>query len=415
MGKIVSEGQRPYLDFNFVHPPLQIYVLATLFKLLEPSLAVAKLLPLFSSSLTVILMFLISKKIFDEKSALTTSLLFLVTPAFLAFSDQGYGIWESLLFLYLSLYLALKQKYELSALSFSIAIFIRYLALLFFPLLLLALYQQKLKWKRFALLATSFAGILFAIFYSVYGFNFIDQTVLFQIFAKTNFNILPKLPFQYLGLGFFSIFLAIISLAIGLMKKEKLVVLFSLYPLVVDALIFFGFTVIIYHYFLISLSFIFLALGRAFTISGDKFVKAGIMAILAVSIYHNFATIDYYQNPTYATHFYQVADYIAGRTSSNDKIFGESSITSYISFTRNVPISSSYLDSFLSYLIYKDERSVVANLERENTKIIIDMNNYYEANPVFSKYLAEKYQREKVFSGIPTYIVYVRKISIIES
>jgi hypothetical protein len=188
-----------------------------------------------------------------------------------------------------------------------------------------------------------------------------------------------------------------------------LLILLSLYPLLIDALIFSGFTVIIYHYFLLSFAFIFIALGRSFTLVKDKIIQIGIIAIILVSIYHNFPTIDYYQNPAYSQHFLEISDFVSSKTSQEDKIFGESSITTYIMFEKGIPISFNYLDSFLSYLVYKDERTVVTNLEKEKPKVIIDMNSYYEANPVFSKYLAEKYQREKVFPGMPTYIVYVRK------
>src|SRR3989338_233297 len=275
--------------------------------------------------------------------------------------------------------------------------------------MLLVLYQQKIKWKKFAIISATISAIFFAIFYLIYGFNLIDQTVYFQIFAKTTLSILPKLPLQYLGFGFFSVFLALISLAIGVSKKDKLTILFSAYPLFIDALIFSGFTVIIYHYFLISLSFIMLAVGGAFTLAGDKLVKAGIIGIVLVSIYHNYSTIDYYQNPVYANRFYEIANYVAANATTSDKIFGESSITSFITVTKNISISSSYLDSFLSYLIYKDERSVVANLEREEPKFIIDMNGYYESNAIFSRYLSEKYQRTMEFPGTPTYILYERK------
>ena len=65
MGKALSEGQKPYFDFNFVHPPIQLYLLSAIFKTFGPSLIVAKILPLAASSLSVILMFLISKKLFD--------------------------------------------------------------------------------------------------------------------------------------------------------------------------------------------------------------------------------------------------------------------------------------------------------------------------------------------------------------
>ena len=409
MGKVIDEGQKPYYDFNYVHPPIQIYILAAVFKLFGTSLVIAKLVPLFASSLAVVMIFLISKKLFDEKSALVGSLLFIITPVFIAFSDQGYGIWETLLFILISFYLSLKEKYLASGIFFSVAVFTRYLSVLFFPLMLITLFFQKLRWKKFFIYSAASASALFLFFYSIYGFNFIDQSLLFQLFAKSNPNILPKLPFQYLGFGFFSIFLASISLIIGITKKEKLVVLFSLYPLLIDVLIFSGFTVIIYHYFLISFAFVFLALGRTFTLVKDKIIQLGIIVIILVSIYHNLPTIDYYQNPAYSQQFLEIVNFVSNATTKGDKIFGESSITTYIMFDKGIPISFNYLDSFLSYLVYKDERTVVANLEKEKPKVIIDMNSYYEANPVFSQYLAERYQKEKTFSGMPTYIVYVRK------
>ncbi|MBS3055135.1 MAG: glycosyltransferase family 39 protein [Candidatus Aenigmarchaeota archaeon] len=409
MGKALSEGQKPYFDFNFVHPPIQLYLLSAIFKTFGPSLIVAKILPLAASSLSVILMFLISKKLFDERSAFVSSFLFFITPAFLAFSDQGYGIWETLLFILLSLYLSLKQKYLASGITFSLAIFIRYLSALFFPLILIILIFNKLRWKKFLFYSVIFSIFFLISFYLIYGFNFIDQTVLFQFFAKSNYTLLPKLPFQYLALGFFSIFLSVVCLVIGLMKKEKLLIVFSLYPLLIDGLIFFGFTTIIYHYFLISLSFLFIGLGKSFTVIKDRIVQIGIVAIVLVSLYHNFPTVDYYQDPSRSQYLFQIADYVSNRTFSGEKIFGESSITTFIMFTKGIPISYNYLDSFLSYLIYRDEKSVIANLEKEQPKVVIDMNSYYENNPTFRSYLSEKYQREKIFPGIPTYIVYTRK------
>ena len=220
MGKVIDEGQKPYYDFNYVHPPIQVYILAGAFKLFGTSLAVAKLVPLLASSLCVVMMFLISKKLFDEKSALVGSLLLIITPVFIAFSDQGYGIWEALMFILISFYLSLKEKYLASGIFFSIALFTRYLSVLFFPLILITLFFQKLRWKKFFIYSAASASALFLFFYLIYGFNFIDQTLLFQIFAKSNPNILPKLPFQYLEFGFFSIFLALVSLVVGITKKE---------------------------------------------------------------------------------------------------------------------------------------------------------------------------------------------------
>lgn len=408
MGKIVAAGQKPYLNFNFVHPPIQLYLLAGIFTLLGPSLMAAKILPLTASSLSVLLLYMSSKKLFDENSAVFSSLLFILTPAFLAFSDQGYGMWEAILFIMVSFYLALKEKHFASGFFFATAVFTRYLSALFFPLIVIVLVLKKSKWKSFFSSSVIFGSIFFAAFYLLFGFNFIDQTILFQVFAKVNLGILPKLPFQYLELGFFSMFLALISVIVGIYKKNKFVILFSLYPMVIDIIIFFGFMTIIYHYFLVSLVFLFLGLGKAFESANEKLIRAGIVLIILISIYQNYPTIDYYQNPAYSQHFIDVANFVQSHLSKGDKVFGESSVTTYIMFTRNIPISSNYLDSFLSYLIYRSEAAVIANIEKEKPKAIIDMDGYYENNPIFEKYLSEKYTKTAEFQGIPTYIVYLR-------
>src|SRR3972149_4948143 len=129
MGKAISEGQKPYVDFNFVHPPLQIYIFAAMFKLFGTSIPVAKVFPMFASALSALLVFFISRTLFDQRSAFASAILLILTPAFLAFSDQGYGIWEALMFLLLSLYLALQERYAAAGISFAVAIFVRYLAI----------------------------------------------------------------------------------------------------------------------------------------------------------------------------------------------------------------------------------------------------------------------------------------------
>jgi 4-amino-4-deoxy-L-arabinose transferase-like glycosyltransferase len=93
MAKNLSEGKILYKEIDFVHPPLQIYILAFLFKIFGVSLLTAKLLTLIASCLSVYLVFLIAKELFDKKIALLSAVLFLLEPSFLAFSDQVYGIW----------------------------------------------------------------------------------------------------------------------------------------------------------------------------------------------------------------------------------------------------------------------------------------------------------------------------------
>jgi len=410
MGKYVLLGKIPYKEFNFVHPPFQIYALAFLFKIFGVSLFSAKILALLASSLSVYLIFLISKKLFGDKVAIVSSLFFLLTTAFLAFSDQGYGMWESSFFVLLSFYFILKKKIELSAFVFSIAIFFRYLSLIYLPFLIIFIYlNNKKKTIRFLLTTILISFLILLLMFLIFGYEFIDDTIMFQFFARFT-SYLPKQYFQYLSIGFFELFLGLLSGVIGYIKKDKILMLLSFYPLIINIAIFVVFKTIIYHYFLLSVPFLIIAVSKAFFAFEDKIVKAFILIVIILSIANNFTTIDFYINPKNSENIYYIADYIQNMTSKADNIFGESSIVDYISLTTNIQVTSSYLDSYLSYLIYKSEEKVINNLEKQKPKFIIDMEGYYISNPYFRNYLQSKYTLKKTVDGIPTYFIYERSV-----
>jgi 4-amino-4-deoxy-L-arabinose transferase-like glycosyltransferase len=411
MGKRILEGQMPYKGFNFVHPPFQIYLLAFLFKLFGVSILVGKLLPLIASSLSVYLIYLIGTELYKEKVGIFSAIIFLLTPIFIAFSDQGYGMWESLLFLLISTFFILKNKIKLSALMFTISIFFRYIAIFYFPFLLIFIYLKKRNVKQFLLISLVSASLVFSTLYLVFGYNFIDDTVLYQVYARLYSVQLPKMYSQYLDYGFFTLFLCLVSTYVAYIKKDNLLLLLSVYPIVIDLLVLATFKTVIYHYFLLSLPFIMIATTRAFSISKDMVIRLFLITVLFLSFISNFRTIDYYLNPKNSENIQQIKQYIQNHTSKNDNIFGESSITDYISFTTDIPITSNYLDSFLSYMSYISEQKVIGNLENQKPKFIIDMENYYMSNPNFRAYIESKYELRETFSGIPNYFIYERKVS----
>lgn len=409
MGKRIAEGMVPYKEFSFVHPPFQVYILSALFKIFGSTIAVGKLLPLIASSISVYLIFLIAENLYKEKVAFISTVLFLLTPAFIAFSDQGYGMWEPLLFLLLSVYLVLKNKTALSAIIFSVSFFFRYLTLIYFPFILVLIFLMKKNLKQFLFSFFLSFSVIFLILYIIFGYEFIDDTILYQMYARFTSSQLLKLSSQYFYFGFFSLFLGLISFLFALEKKDKLLLLFSAYPICADLLILLAFKTIIYHYFLFSLPFIIIAISKVFFASRDLIIRVSILVIIFLSITTNFRTIDFYQNPEYSKNFYYIAQYVQNRTSEADNIFGESSVTDYISFTTNISVTSNYLDSYLSYLIYISEEKVIQNLEKQKPKFIIDMENYYNSNPYFSRYLQEKYEFQEKVSGTPAYLIYARK------
>jgi 4-amino-4-deoxy-L-arabinose transferase-like glycosyltransferase len=410
VGKRIWKGEIPYKEFSFVHPPLQGYILAFLFKIFGISLTIAKLLPLISSTISTFLIFKICKKIFDERTAFFALIFFLLTPGFIAFSDQSLGMWEALMFILLSIYLLIENKIILSALSFSIALYIRYLSLAYFPLLLIYAYLKNKNWKKFLIFSISISFTLFTSFYLIFGYRFIEDTILFNFYAKLAFRKIPKLPFQYLNMGYFTIFLAIFSAFLAYFNKLKIALLFSIYPLLIDLSIFFVFTKIIYYYFLISTPFVVIATAKIFSSYKELIPRFFIFIVIFLAIWTNLNTFDFYLNPKNSDIFYSILEHVKTKASSQDKIFGRQSIVSFISFLTDIPVTSS-VSPYISYSVYIKAEDVIAMLEKQKPKFIIDLNNVFISNPYFKNYLEENYILDATYSTeFLRYNLYLRKL-----
>jgi 4-amino-4-deoxy-L-arabinose transferase-like glycosyltransferase len=405
VAKVVSEGEIPYKDFFLAHPPLQIYTLALFFRFFGVSFLLGKILILIISSLTVFLLFLISRELFDEKTAFIASLVFLLTPAFLAFSGMGYGMWEATLLVLASMYFMIKNKLSLALIAFISAIFFRYLAIIYLPFLILFLYLRKEKTKKFLLLFFGLFLLSFILLFSLFGSNYIRQTVYYQIFSKTQLTAQT----QYWGIGIFFFFLALISSFVAYVEKDRILLLLALTPLIADSVILLILRQIFYHYFLISLPFCVIALSRVLISSKDRIVKLIIPTILFLSIIFNMQTIDFYLNPIHAEKFYYISEFVNNNTSKSDKIFGEPIATNYASFTTGRKIAGNYLDSYLPHLVFEGEQKVLNDIEKDRPKLIIEMDGYYLSDPIFSNFISNNYKLERTLEGIPRYSIYILK------
>lgn len=270
---------------------------------------------------------------------------------------------------------------------------------------------EKKKIRKFIFAFLIAFSFIFSIMLLAFSFNFIEDTIIFQVLSKTFYTLTPKLYYQYLYIGFFTMFLALTS-AILSYKKDKTIFLFSVYPLILNLLILLSLKFIAYHYFLFSVPLVMIAASKTFLAHKDKAIRIFIALIIFLSIFSNYTTIDFYQNPRYSEKYYFIADYIKSNTSKNDNIFGDSSIAYYISFTEDVPVTSTHLKSFLSYEVYLKEEDVIENLERERPKFIIDLEGTYISNAYFREYIQNKYELKKTVDDFPKYFVYERKVSL---
>jgi len=409
MGKEVLNGKVPYKDFFFAHPPLQLYSLALIFKIFGSSFLAAKIFSLMVSFASVFLLFFITRELFNEKIALISSILLLFWPGFLIFSGQQYGMWEIVLLFLVSVYLVLKDRLALAGAVFSFGLFFRYLLILYLPFLLILLYLKKESMTKFLTYFFVPATMIFLLMFSLFGYSFVDNSILFQITTKIREETLPKLVFQYLDLGYFSLFLALLSAIFAYLKKNKMILLFSLYPIIIDLLILLSLKTVIYHYFLLSLPLVMLVTGNLFFESKEKTVKLLIILVFILSIFHNLPTFDFYMNPKSSESLIQIAQFVQNNTKPADTIFGEPVVANYVSFATGRKISANYLDSYPRHLLYEGEQSVLERIKANPPKAFITTENLYFLVPSIEKYFSENYQLAKGFPGISSYEIYLKK------
>lgn len=412
IAKNISNGLMPYKDFFFAHPPLQVYFLAFLFKIFGPSFLLAKLPTLAASSLSALMVYLILKELYDERSGFVASTIFLMTPPFLSFSLIGYGVWETMLLVLISVYSILKNKLPAASLAFVFAVFIRYLTVVYLPFLLVLIYFRKQRLPRFLIpfFLLMFAAILLSV--SIFGTDYFNQTVSYHLVSKISGQTAE--PAQYWGMGFFLIFLALISAHVSYMERDKILFLFSLILLIADTAILLSLKLFFYHYFLVSLPFCIMAVGRSLTVSKDLIIRASLLFIIFLSVVSNPQTIDFYLNASNAEKFHHIAEFVKNGTSAADKIFGEPTAINFVSFIAGREISGNYLDSYLQHLTFEGVEKVVENLEKYKPTIFIEMElegkPYYLGNSHFRDFVSDNYGLEKSFEGVPSYFLYELRI-----
>jgi hypothetical protein len=404
MSKRVIEGLIPYKDFNLVHPPFQIYTVSFFFKIFGVSLLSGKLSAIIFSSLSSIMIFLISKRIFkNDKKAFLSSIFFMLFPYFITFSDHELGIWESLFFFLMSIYFLFSNKYLFASFFFSISAFYRYFVVLYFPLLLM-MSKDRIKFFIFSLIFFSFFLLIFGV---VFGSNFFEQSIKYQIFGKIFMETqLKKDYWQYFSLGIFTLPILLISFLISYEKMNKTFFFFSLYPIFYDLFIVLILKTVAYHYFVYSLPFISICFSFSFFSNKSKLVKICLFILFILSIISSIKTMDFYLNKERAKYIEEVANYIASNVGPENKIFGESTLTDYLAFSRNVSIAGNYLDAYVDYLRYLSEEKVLETLEKEKPKFIIEMNAYLTLYPSFARYINQNYVLDKIFEENKSGIIY---------
>jgi len=382
MAKNLRKGLIPYQDFFYAHPPLQLILLFPFsfsFKLIKLWISVLGIGCLF-------LTFLISKELFDEKTAFYSSFFFLLFPGFLIFGTQGMGMFEALFFFLMGFYFLLKGKNFLATLFLTLAFFTRYLILLLFPLILMFLRIKKRKVFSWFFYQTAFILLIFLLFFDLFGLIYFKDTIVYHFRSNIKVGIANWID-QYLMLGFFTIFLSLFCLIHAIFEKNKLIALFSAYPLLYDLLIIFGLKQVIYHYFVLPLPFLFLAIGYTFAKTKFFSLKIFILLILSLCIYSNLKSLEFYYLKDYNQVFFEVEDWILKNSNPNDLIFGEPRVLNYVSFVTDRKILNNWFDSDLKFINFYGKEKVLEKVERKKPRyLIVNELHYSFLQPVLKDY-----------------------------
>jgi len=180
MGKVVAEGETPYKDFFFGHPPSQIYLYAFLIKLFGLHIWILKSFTLLFITGSTIFLYLFAKERYDEKIALTAAFLFLASYDILIFGSFAFGIEIAVFFFMIALYLNNKKPF-IAGLLFGFSIMIR---LHLFPMgIILLLYsKERLKFLLGAGICLPYYGLLLRIP------NFADNVFLYHASKLNHWN-----------------------------------------------------------------------------------------------------------------------------------------------------------------------------------------------------------------------------------
>ena len=149
MSLLVSRGDWPYRDFFFSHPPLQLYVMAPLYKVFGYSLALSKSVPSLAALVSGLHVYLIGKRMVGRLEGVLAMAMFLFTYDILRGSSHFTGANCVLAFGLGATYQALAGRQIAAGVLFAIAtltgIYIAPLALMLAVLLVFRAWKESLR------------------------------------------------------------------------------------------------------------------------------------------------------------------------------------------------------------------------------------------------------------------------------
>lgn len=349
MGKLASENKLPYKDFFYAHPPLQIYLIALVYKMFGFNIIALKLAPLISAVITAFFVFKITQK-FGNAEAIAASLLFLFSYSTMFNSVFSFGIELAAMLLVIGIYFWFnKDNYLLAGLFLGLAGVTRLLSLI--PVFILLVYVLLLNRKNFFKLSSSFLAVFLivnGIFLIIAGKAYLADAYFYH-FQKT-FSGAENVK-EYVGIVklnwilFLSFFLFIFLRDKRLYPFALFSTAYLLFLLALKKL--FGF------YFLIA--FPFLAIIGGFSIVSlirranlpKKWKIAAFLTICSVFGWNLFADASFLEKIGFAgfERGDDMADFIISSTGNETMIFGDDSVSPLLALETGKRIALDFADT----------------------------------------------------------------------
>jgi len=424
---LITQGKTPFKDFE-ARAPLVIYSLSIYISLLGNSITPLYVLSILLAIISSFLVYLLSKRLFNEKIALISTLIFSTAPILIMLlhvKTQSFEVPLVLSSLLLfDTYLTKKNKFTIvfSLFLFILALFCRESAIFFAPsflgLILWRIDSKKeiIKHIKKLLLYLLITVIIFLVFSSVIFYNSEKKIIESSIkvswdidsLSKSRLSLIPDY-FSDFYLILYLISISIIFLSFYLYKGDKKI----RYNLILPHLTIFSLACFYTYnafrqgfwpqYLMEFAPFYSIAIGLTISyitkIPKKRIFKIVtifmILSLLAVSNLESYKFIKEYKGIYHKEGSQEVAQYIKENTYKNETIFGGNPIYSFLSGRRH------FMD--LSHGYYDEESisKVVSNIEKSPPKIIIVdyyLKDSYLKDKRFKEFINKNYIKEMSLS-----------------
>jgi len=371
MGKLIAEGKIPYGDFLYAHPPLQIYMIALIYKMLGFNIFALKIVPLISTLISAFFVFKIAKEKFGDAEAIVATALFLFSYGIMFNSVFSFGVEIAAMLLIAGFYfLWNKTNYVLSGLFFGLASITRLLSLV--PIAVILFFVFLSNRKNFIKLSSAFFAVFLlvnGIFLAIFGDNYLTPVYKYHFLKSFSYNENFMEYFDIVKLNWVLFASALLFIFVEDKKKLSIPVFISAIYLILLAFLnkLFGF------YFMVI--FPFLAVIGSYGIANifrnlnlAKKWKISIAAVLFPVFLWNLSSDVMFLQKTGFPGFERgndLAQFANSNSNENTLLFGDDSVVPLLALMVNKKIALDFVDT--------NNQVFIARI-RDLDKILDDLN-----------------------------------------